>query len=185
MSLSCSQVSSLMTFYINNKLNYPVKQMFEDHLKNCPACYEKYIALVEIMSKFSEAKNYIDNIKYEHPIEIKDEEKDYVLVQSLSAYSDNELSEQDSLKVKKYIITNLSARKTLEEFCSLKNILKESFEKSSNKFKIDFSKNIMKQLDIKEEYYKGGSQLKVASIFIFLVTSLTVGLIYVVSSMLI
>ena len=64
MSLSCSQVSSLMTFYINNKLNYPVKQMFEDHLKNCPACYEKYIALVEIMSKFSEAKNYIDNIKY-------------------------------------------------------------------------------------------------------------------------
>ena len=71
--------------------------------------------------------NYIDNIKYEHPIEIKDEEKDYVLVQSLSAYSDNELSEQDSLKVKKYIITNLSARKTLEEFCSLINILKESF----------------------------------------------------------
>ena len=43
----------------------------------------------------------------------------------------------------------------------------------------------MKQLDIKEEYYKGGSQLKVASIFIFLLTYLTVGLIYVVSSMLI
>ena len=62
----------------------------------------------------------------------------------------------------------------MEEFCSLKNILKESFEKSSNKFKIDFSKNIMKQLDIKEEYYKGGSQLKVASIFIFLLTSLVI-----------
>ena len=70
------------------------------------------------MSKFSEAKNYIDNIKYEHPIEIKDEEKDYVLVQSLSAYSDNELSADESLRVKKYIISNSSARKTLEELSS-------------------------------------------------------------------
>lgn len=185
MSLSCSQVSSLMTFYINNKLNYPVKEMFEEHLKNCPKCYEKYIALVEIMTKLSEAKDYINNIKYEHTIENQDQEKDYVLVQSLSAYSDNELSEEESLRVKKYIITNLSARKTLEDFCSIKKILNDSFKKSSNRFKMDFSKNVMRELDLKGEYYKGGSQLKVASIFIFLVTSLTVGLIYVVSSMLI
>ena len=186
MNLSCSQVSSLMTFYINNKLNYPVKKMFEEHLKNCPKCYEKYMALLDIMTKFSEAKEYIDNIKYERNLENSaEDEKDYVLVQSLSAYSDNELSEEESLRVKKYIITNLSARKTLEDLCSLKKVIKDSFDKSSSKFKIDFSKNVMKQLDLKEEYYKGGSQLKVASIFIFLVTSLTVGLIYVVSSMLI
>ncbi len=78
-----------------------------------------------------------------------------------------------------------SARKTLEEFYALKKLLNNSFEKSSNKFKEDYSKCIMKQLDLKEECHKGGSRLKVASIFIFLMTSLTLGLIYVVSSMLI
>ena len=170
MSLSCSQMSSLMTFYINNRLEYPLKQMFEQHLENCPSCREKYNTLLKIMDNFSKEK---------------ENEKDYVLVQNLSAYSDNELSADESLRVKKYIISNSSARKTLEEFYALKKLLNNSFEKSSNKFKEDYSKCIMKQLDLKEECQKGGSRLKVASIFIFLMTSLTLGLIYVVSSMLI
>lgn len=190
MSLSCSQMSSLMTFYINNRLEYPLKQMFEQHLENCPSCREKYNTLLKIMDNFSKAKEIIDNMDFAQYSEFEEElekenEKDYVLVQNLSAYSDNELSADESLKVKKYIISNSSARKTLEEFYALKKLLNNSFEKSSNKFKEDYSKCIMKQLDLKEECHKGGSRLKVASIFIFLMTSLTLGLIYVVSSMLI
>lgn len=186
MTLTCAQAGSLMTFYINNKLKYPLKQMFEEHLENCPACYEKYKTLIKVMLQMSEAKDYIDNIEIEEKKQTSPEdEKKYVLVQSLSAYSDNELEEAESLKVKKYVITNLTARKTLEELFALKKMLKDSFDKTSNKFKEDYSKDIMKRLDLNEEYYRSGSRLKVASIFIFLLTSLTLGLFYIVSSMLI
>ena len=188
MKLSCSQISSLLNFYVNNKLQNPIKELVEAHLENCNSCSEKYKAILSINLQFVQAKEYLDNIgkiNYSTDFSSVNDDYDFAAVQSLSAYSDNELSDEESLKIKKYIVKNLSARKSLEELYELRNILKKSFEKEEAMLKSDFSKSILNKLELEDEIKRGGSKLKVASVLIFLLTSFTVGVIYLLTNLLV
>lgn len=186
MKLSCSQINSLLTFYINDKLNDKIKEILEEHIEKCSSCREKYQTLLNIKLQFVQAKEYLDRIGTNDFL--KEEllnEKVGSPVQILSEYSDNELSDEDSLKVKKCIIKNLSTRQSLGELYELRNLIKKSFEKAEDQMKDDYSKNILNRLELENEIKRGGSELKVASVLIFLLTSVTVGIIYLITSFLV
>jgi len=190
MHLTCSQICSLLSFYINGKLNYPLNDMLQEHLESCPSCQEKYQTLLNIKLKFVKAKEYLDSIDVANELiddysSVSETEKDYALVQNLSAYSDNELSDEESLKLKKYIISNLSARRALEEIYDLRTVLRKSFDIYEAQLKEDYAKNVLNKLNIDDEIKRGGSRLKVASVLIFVLTSFTVGLIYIITNMLV
>jgi len=180
------QICSLLSFYINNKLNSQIKETVEDHIENCPVCREKYQALLQIKLQFVQAKEYLDGIESATiNIDSINQEEDYVLVQNLSAYSDNELSDEDSLKVKKFVIKNLNARQSLSDIYELRNLLKKSFVKYESQIKDDYSKNVLNKLVIEDEIKRDSSSLKVASILILLLTSFTIGVIYLLTNLLV
>ena len=186
MKLSCSQINSLLKFYVEDKLNGQIKELLENHLETCPSCSEKYKVLLNIKIGFIQAKDYLDSIKSENDFkETANYEPNYVMVKNLSAYSDNELSDEESLKVKKYIIKNLSGRQALEELYDLRNVMKKSFDKYESLIKEDYSKKILSKIRLEEEVARGGSKLKIASVLIFILTSFTVGIIYFITNYLV
>lgn len=186
MDFSCSQVSSLLQFYIDDKLNCQIKEKLEYHLEKCSSCREKYKTMLNIKLEFIQAQEYLESIKSEDDfIAVFTAEPNYAMVKNLSAYSDNELSDDESLKVKKYIIKNLSGRQALEELYELRNVMRKSFKKYEISLKDDYSKKVLNKMRIDEELKLGGSKLKVASILIFLLTSVTVGLIYLITNFLV
>ena len=186
MKLSCSQVNSLLNFYISNKLNNQIREIVEEHIEKCSVCREKYQTLLSIKLQFIQAKEYLDNIGTKTSSEqVLSDEKIQTPIQILSEYSDNELSDEESLKVKKCIMKNLSTRKSLEELYELRNSIKQSFEKSEALMKEDYSKNVLNRIELENEFKRGGSKLKVASVLIFLLTSFTVGLIYLITNLLV
>ena len=63
--------------------------------------------------------------------------------------------------------------------------MRKSFKKYESAIKDDYSKKVLNKLKIDEELKLGGSKLKVASILIFLLTSVTVGLIYLITNLLV
>ena len=71
---------------------------------------------------------------------------------NLSAYVDNELPADETIKIKKYTINNKKARKDLEDTYSIRRLMSESFNKSKIEAKKDFTKNVIKQLTPQEEY---------------------------------
>lgn len=186
MKLSCSQISSLLKFYIDDKLNLQIKEIIENHLETCSSCREKYKTMLNIKLEFIQAKEYLDSIKSEDDFQLVfTSEPNYATVKNLSAYSDNELPDDESLKVKKYVIKNLSGRQALEEIYELRNALKKSFKKYESSIKDDYSKKVLNKIRIEEEIKRGGSKLKVASVLIFLLTSFTVGVIYIITNFLV
>ena len=74
---------------------------------------------------------------------------------NLSAYIDNELSSNENLKIKKFAINNNRARKDLEENYSIRRLMNSSFNKVKSDIKHDFSKDILKQLELEEEATSG------------------------------
>ena len=75
---------------------------------------------------------------------ISDEELKTAINNYISAYADNELDINENLKLKKIIITKPKVRKQLENIYSLKELLKNSFEKT--KPQEDFSNKIIKSV---------------------------------------
>ncbi len=144
--LTCNQVSALLTFYVENKLNDKLKKYVEYHLSICPKCYEKYQKLKTIVSNFTEITRKISDDT--------DDESDntYMTKQyeefksNLSAYIDNELSDEENIRIKKIAISNPIARKDLEDIYTFKRLLHSSFDKTKNSVKEDFSKNILSRI---------------------------------------
>ena len=99
--------------------------------------------------------------------------------EKMSAYLDSELTDEESLRFKKYAIANPPVRGELEGMYKVKNALNTSFEKTKSDFKEDYSKNIIVKLDFEDTVYKPEPILKIASIFIFLFVFLSIGLIVV------
>ena len=72
---------------------------------------------------------------------------------NLSAYIDNELDNEENLRIKKIAISNPLARQDLENIFTFKKLLHYSYEKTKNDMKSDYSKaiaNYMKQ-ELKHE----------------------------------
>jgi len=173
--LTCSQVVALLSFYIDGKTSYQVTNFIQSHLCTCQSCREKYLVMAKIFNEFSTAKEQIDNIEPQKTIPVSSYSDNFK--EKMSAYLDSELPDDESLKFKKYAIANPPVRGELEGMYKVKNALNNSFEKTKNNFKDDFTKDIIVKLDIKDTMQIQEPILKVASIFIFLIVFASVWLI--------
>ena len=165
-NLTCTQVGALLSFYMEDKLSNQLKQFVESHLEICPACRAKYEALRTMVTSLKEGHKKIDEIRSEENSDCYYDE----FRLNLSAYVDNELSDEENIKVKKFIIANPKAREELERLYKLKKMMNSVFEKERNSVKVDFSKFILKRIDIQEEVYGNDSFAKVIALFIFIFT---------------
>ena len=147
--LNCTQVITLLTFFIDEKLTPKLMEQIEFHLTICPECRKKYLQLQKIFNNYEEIKSKIDN--YDEGYQ-NNPENDYKKEQyenfknNLSAYIDNELSDKDNIKIKKISITNSKARKELEDMLSFQQLLKNAFTKTKNSFKEDFAEYTINKL---------------------------------------
>ncbi len=172
--LACSQVIALLSYYIDGKTNYQVTNFIQSHLCKCKSCREKYEIMSKVFEDLNAAKEKIDKIEPQKIIPISSYSESFK--EKMSAYLDSELSDDEILKFKKYAIANPPVRGELEGMYKIKNALNNSFEKTKNDFKEDFTKDIIVRLDIQEAVNVQEPILKIASIFIFLMVFFSVGL---------
>lgn len=149
MKLTCEQVDILLSFYMDGELSVSLKKQIEEHFEECKSCRTKYEIFHNIfgeikstvLNKPSETKDYSTNSEqYKH------------FHTNLSSYIDNELTDNDNLKIKKFTIVNKSARKELENNYNLKRMMSNSYKKTKNDIKTDFARNTIKKLQLEDEY---------------------------------
>lgn len=128
--LSCEQVIALFSFYFENKLNFVLKDSIDEHLRLCPEC-RKFYSMRGI------------NLEM-YPVECA---QDDTLIESISAYIDNELDDNEAVKMRKITITNPVARKKLENMYTIKQEMHNYFNKIQNDCKTDYSRQIISILN--------------------------------------
>ena len=150
MEITCLQMDVLISFYIDGDLSETLKEKVEEHLRDCPTCRAK---LNIISSLFADLRNANKCNKQEevYSTNVHSTKQYKFFKNNLSAYIDNELPEEDSIKMKKYTIGNKTARKELENAFLIKKLMQNSFKKTEAETKPDFSKNIIKQLSVQEK----------------------------------
>lgn len=171
--LTCDQVSALMSFYLEDKLSAKLSEFVRKHLESCPECMEKYLQMKNMMTKFID----IQNEELENPYITKQYED---FKSNLSAYIDNELDDTDSIKIKKIAISNPLARQDLENIYTFKKLLHDSFEKTKNDLKYDYSKCIISR--VQEEIPqdpKIDPFVKITTIFFIMISFIVAGIIYI------
>ena len=162
--LSCEQIDALLGFYAEGTLHSALQNCVKEHLSNCPECRKKLLKLKEI-------NNQIDNTDFYETKQYNDFKK------NLSAYIDNELDDLENIKIKKLVISNPAARQELENIISFKNLLHNSFEKTKNNFKTDYSKLITAKIQQELNMHNPVSFYKLAALFIFMFGLIIAGLI--------
>lgn len=139
--LTCNQVIALMSFYVEDKLNSRLKEYVDEHLRMCPKCRAIYMQSKKIANHVMTLTNNADETS-------QYQTKQYeVFKHNLSAYIDNELDQNESIRIKKIAISNPLARRDLEDMCTFKKLLHDSFEKTRTEWKTDYSKLIVSELD--------------------------------------
>lgn len=153
MKITCNQIDGLIYFYLNNELSNNLKIAFEEHIKNCPECQKKYKLLSSIITDLKDSYNQIlvENNPtvnlYNYSELANDNEDEIVELKELSAYIDNELNDDTSIKMRKNIIAKPFLRKKLENLYNLRKIMNKEFDTQKNKLKNDYSKSIIRELD--------------------------------------
>lgn len=172
-NLTCTQVSALLSFYIDDKLSSQLKQFVESHLATCPTCRMKLETLRSMVTSLRDAQEKLASVKSNIDENLNSPQYDEFKI-NLSAYIDNELNDEDNIKVKKYIISNPRARQEIESMYNLKKVLHNAFEKTKNEAKDDFSKYIMSKIDMQEEIYAPDPFAKVVAILLFILVVFTI-----------
>ncbi|MCR5261277.1 MAG: zf-HC2 domain-containing protein [Candidatus Gastranaerophilales bacterium] len=135
----CDKFLKMLPAYIEGKISSEQIIEIEKHLSVCSSCFEKYINLKNISQKI---KNSFENIKQEKFIS----DKDSFFNENLSAYIDNELSNEEYLFFNGYVALNPEKRKELDEMLYFEEKLKESLEKNRQILQKDLSKKIVRQI---------------------------------------
>ena len=154
MKLTCAQMDVLISFYLEEELSSSLKSQVEEHMKNCATCRAKFEI---IKSMLNDLKNSLD--LEDENIPAKKEEfkttatsKQYrVFKNNLSAYIDNELTNDENIKIKKFTINNESARQDLQDNYNIRKLMNDSFKKVKSDARQDFSRNVLRQLELEEE----------------------------------
>ena len=170
MEITCAQMDVLISFYIEGDLSKTLKAKVEEHLKTCSVCRAKYDI---IKTMLQDLKDSLD--ENEPEVVTSTTNSQYRLFQNnLSAYIDNELPPEENIKIKKFTINNKKARKELENTYNIRKLMNDSFHKTKSEFRQDFSKNVMKQLDLSNDANLGFHPLlKVAIAFVMTVLVLS------------
>lgn len=171
-NLTCTQVSALLNFYIEGKLNSRLREYFELHLEKCPHCKNKVKQLQNILNKYKH-KQASSNSNY-----YSKQDNNFEIINKLSAYMDNELNSNESIKIKKMTIANPKARQELENLYKFQKAIHSAYERTKNNSKYDYSKNIMTQVQESYDYYSTKYFYKLAAIFVILLSVIIAGFIY-------
>ena len=139
--MNCERIRNLVYYYIYNELDPALEEYISMHLEECKECNLYY-------------HDMLQNIK----------ENKYL--EEISAYIDNELSDNESIKVKKNIINNVNAREEFERMNSLTELLKSSLSRKNNSAKHDYTKLIFRQLNLMDEVYGKSRFAEVMGIFV-------------------
>ena len=165
MEITCLQMDVLISFYIDGELSNALHKKVENHLNNCTTCREKYNIISTLFKELKENEVNHNSSKHYNT----NSHQNYRLFKAnLSAYLDNELSQDDNIKVKKITISNKNARKELEDNINIRRLMNDSFRKTKIETKEDFSKKVLKQLETNGNYdnLKFNPIIKVAISFI-------------------
>ena len=150
MKITCGQMDILISFYMEGELSKCLKETVEEHLRECKSCYDKYEMVKTLYSdmrkgvftnRFDESENIFSN----------NTERENIFKTNLSAYIDNELPENESIKMKKIAITNETARKELEDSYNIRRLMHDSFKKTKAESKQDYARVVLKQLQMDNE----------------------------------
>ena len=169
----CEQIEILLSYYIHGDINDRIRYFIETHLQKCSTCRIRYEFLKNKIKDMHLAKAKIDTLKSKKIIPISLYNDNFK--EKMSAYIDNELSNEESLKFKKYAIANPPVKTELENMYKIKNVLNLSYEKTKNNFKEDFSREIMRKSGYKTDL--SALFFKIASIFIFISVFLSISFI--------
>ena len=138
--ISCEQISVLLTYFIDKKLNKKLMTEIEYHLNICENCRKKYMNLLKITQNYEEIREKIYGEEDNKRDETDYLEKEYKLFQeNLSAYIDNELEDKENIRIKKIAIMHPAARQELEDIICFRQLLQDSFKKTKSKMKKDLS----------------------------------------------
>lgn len=170
--LTCQQVSALLNFYIEDKLNPRLREYVNLHLQKCPKCKKKIEDLRKILNKYQKDKRHLRLVPDEETQNLPEESRF-----RLSAYIDNELNQKENIKIKKMTISNPNARKELETMYKFRKILHSAYDKTKNDNHFDYSKNILAQIQDSSEYTTTYFY-KLSVVFVLLITAIIGGFIY-------
>ncbi|MCM1339931.1 MAG: zf-HC2 domain-containing protein [Muribaculaceae bacterium] len=155
MKLTCTQMDVLISFYIEGDLSKALKNQVEEHLKQCPTCRAKYdiikTMISDLKNSFEQEEEALATKGLQDIANSTSSGQYRVFKNNLSAYIDNELSNEENIKIKKFTINNRKARKDLEDSYNIRKLMNDSFKKSKAEARQDFSRNILKQLELEEE----------------------------------
>lgn len=147
MNMTCEQFETLMHFYIDGDLKEELKKAFEYHMQTCKICRQKYITFKKIIMDLRETFSQLATYPSFTVVKTKEEQS---LNSHISAYIDNELDIDENIKVKKMIISKPDVRDKIEKIYNLKQLLKDSFDKTN--LKQDYSKKIVRKMYFDEKY---------------------------------
>lgn len=147
MNMTCEQFETLMHFYIDDDLKEELRKAFEYHMQTCKSCRQKYNTFKKIIFDLRDTFKQLS--AYPSFAAIKTAEQNN-LNTHISAYIDNELDIEENIKVKKMIISKPDVRDKIEKIYTLKQLLKNSFDKTNPKQ--DFSKKIVRKIYFDEKY---------------------------------
>lgn len=178
MEITCAQMDVLLSFYIEGDLSKALKIKVEEHLKNCSSCRAKYNI---VKGMLDDLKSSVDD---KEEICSANSNSQYRIFQNnLSAYIDNELPSDESIKIKKYTINNKKARKELEDTYNIRRLMSESFNKTKMDARQDFSRNVIRQLNPNEEYnFSFHPVIKLAIAFVMTVLVLSAIIVFSLTS---
>lgn len=178
MEITCFQMDVLLSFYIEGDLSKSLREKVEEHMHKCSACRAKYNI---ISSLYTDLQDSLQEEEFKTKVapSIETSAEALMFKNKLSAYIDNELPQEENIKIKKYVINNKNARKNIEDACHIRKLMNDSFKKTKSESKSDFSKKILKQLDIGEDNYLAFSPvIKVGFAFIMTVFAISTIIIF-------
>lgn len=172
MILNCRQVEMLLSFYIDGDLSYELRKSINDHLSSCISCKNKYDLLKNF---YMDMENSYANFKNTLPESMeKIQDQHSFFRNNLSAYIDNELSDKESLKLKKYAINNSKAKQEMEKSYRLKSMLKNAFDRTKMSIKSDFSEKVIADINTSNKLNRIDFYLKTtAAIIIICIGAIT------------
>lgn len=143
----CKKVISMLSLYIENKLDDDDRLFIENHFLECSSCYQKYIEMKEIISnlhfEYEKLLNEFERIESNKMFNIREYEMFY---KNISPYIDDELCYDESIKFRKYLLKSKPARAELASAYGLKNNIRSSVAMFKDNLNINFSKKVIKKL---------------------------------------
>lgn len=176
---TCKKVVSMLSLYIENKLEPEDRIFVENHFLICSDCYQKYLEMKEIINnlhfEYEKLLNEFERIETNNMFNIREYEMFY---KNISPYIDDELCYDESIKFRKYLLKSKPARAELASAYGLKNNIRTSVNAFKDSVNINFSKKIIKQLQDERRDTFDNIYRRAAVVLGVMVTSLVLFSIY-------